>query len=220
MRKDQNRPFFIVGCHRSGSTLLRYLLDSHPQLACPPESKFITGLAAFLKDPQTRGGMHSLGLRTERVYDLLRGVADGALSFFAKQQGKPYWVDKTPNHALILPFIDALFGFEGRFVILVRHPFDNVISLHDYFRAAKPSHEDPTIRFVVTNYGKSLRGWAKYWREANEEIHAFSKAHPDRSLVVKYEDLTAEPAAIVDSILDFFELERFEDDAVHVYEGV
>src|SRR3954462_15908459 len=46
-------PAFLVGCHRSGTTLLRRLLDSHPHIACPPESKFIAGFEAFLTYPQT-----------------------------------------------------------------------------------------------------------------------------------------------------------------------
>ena len=41
------KKIFIFGCQRSGTTLLRYLLDSHSKIACPPETKFIYPL---LKD--------------------------------------------------------------------------------------------------------------------------------------------------------------------------
>ena len=37
-------PFFIVGCERSGTTLLRLILDAHPRLCVPTESNFIPAL--------------------------------------------------------------------------------------------------------------------------------------------------------------------------------
>jgi hypothetical protein len=54
-------PAFIVGCYRSGTTLLRYILDAHPRLACPPESKFIPGLQWVLDYPEARAGLDRLG---------------------------------------------------------------------------------------------------------------------------------------------------------------
>ena len=41
---------FIVGSPRSGTTLLRAMFDSHPELAIPPESYFVVGLAGFAQD--------------------------------------------------------------------------------------------------------------------------------------------------------------------------
>jgi hypothetical protein len=35
---DARRPIFVLTVARSGSTLLRFILDSHPDLACPPET--------------------------------------------------------------------------------------------------------------------------------------------------------------------------------------
>ncbi len=60
-------PIFLTGCHRSGTTLARYLLDAHPNLACPPESKFIAGLEAFLMYPQALRGLASIGAGPDRV---------------------------------------------------------------------------------------------------------------------------------------------------------
>ena len=40
-------PVFILTGSRSGSTLLRFILDTHPDLACPPETNF-TGAALHM----------------------------------------------------------------------------------------------------------------------------------------------------------------------------
>ncbi|MBI3838011.1 MAG: sulfotransferase, partial [Planctomycetia bacterium] len=38
---DSFSPVFLIGCPRSGTTLLRVMLDSHPHLASPPETFFL-----------------------------------------------------------------------------------------------------------------------------------------------------------------------------------
>jgi hypothetical protein len=204
---------FIVGCHRSGTTLLRYLLDAHPELACPPESKFISALYALAQDRQAVMGLHSLGLSDQHIRALLRHMVHDALTFYATQRGKPRWVDKTPNYAMILPFIDGLFEQRARYVIVVRHPFDCVLSLEEFFQHATVLHEDPDIRFVVVNYGKDLCGWAKYWRDVNERLLAFVGENHQRCRIVKYEELAREPENRVSEILDFIAVDRVPGDA-------
>jgi hypothetical protein len=49
-------PFlFIVGCGRSGTTLLRAMLDSHPLMAVPPESYFVAQMATRRRDYEADG---------------------------------------------------------------------------------------------------------------------------------------------------------------------
>src|SRR3954454_2486278 len=88
---------FVVGCSRSGTTLLRAMLDAHPDLAVPPESHFALA-------PDLRGLRRDL--RRQRWFALweieapdLRGVgvADAIRALFAAyatQQGKPRYADK------------------------------------------------------------------------------------------------------------------------------
>lgn len=38
---DPASPIFIVGCQRSGTTMLRLILDSHPRISCGPETRFL-----------------------------------------------------------------------------------------------------------------------------------------------------------------------------------
>ncbi len=43
--RGRHRPIFIVGCHRSGTTLLRIIMDSNPHISCGPETRFLADLA-------------------------------------------------------------------------------------------------------------------------------------------------------------------------------
>src|SRR5260370_1735931 len=94
---------FIAGCHRSGTTLLRYLLDTHPLLACPPESKFIFGLHSFIHDPQVPKGLGSLGLTDRHVRCLLRRMLHYPLMSHPTPFVKSRVIVKTPTYPLILP---------------------------------------------------------------------------------------------------------------------
>ena len=139
------RPIFVVGCPRSGTTLLRDLLRSHPRLSFPHESGGLPGLYRVHGDPRSDRearllaadflGSHSVrqwnpGLRPA---DLERGrtfaaVVTPAYELWARGEGKPRWGDKTPLHVLEIPQLVGLFP-TAQFVHLVRDGRDVALSL-------------------------------------------------------------------------------------------
>jgi Sulfotransferase family len=196
------RPVFLVGCHRSGSTLARYLFDTHPNLACPPESKFIAGLKAFYDYPQCRRALLSLGLSDDDVLRELRRMVERILGGYARRQSKPRWIDKTPNYFRLLPFLDAVFGGEPLYLLITRHPLDCVDSLYR-FQATRRQYPDPEIRRSVRLHGRGFDGWACYWNEVYGRIHEFSSSCPERCHLFRYEDLVRRPTATLRRALGF-----------------
>jgi hypothetical protein len=203
-RPDQAQspwPVFIISSHRSGSTLLRYLLGAHENLACPPESKFISALQAFVEYPDLMPAFESLGLSKEAVYRRLRFLAEDWLGAYALRANKRRWVDKTPEYYHALPFIDELFEGQVLYLFLVRHPLDTIDSLDEAF----PPWElrSPVFKINKQAHGNGKYSWAKYWMDVYERIHVFSRMRPERSHTLTYENLVSNTQEVLRNALDF-----------------
>ncbi len=199
----QPRPAFIISAMRSGSTLLRYLLDAHENIACPPESKFIAGLQSFLDFPDTYTALNTLGMDLDSIYGTLRAFSVEIFDSYARQQNKHRWIDKTPQYYRHLDLIEALFQQDAQYLCLVRHPLDTVLSLEDMWRGhgGMERHDDLTL--CVKTYGKGRLAYAHYWNQVNEVILSFSRAHPTRCHLVRYEDLVTSPQTVLKDVFHF-----------------
>ncbi|WP_326723912.1 MULTISPECIES: sulfotransferase [unclassified Streptomyces] len=147
------RPVFVLGCPRSGTTLLQLMLHAHPRIALPPETRFVLpayeGRLGFgdLRERGNRAGLaqwitgrketrfHELGVDAGRVAERITegpptlGSALGiALRAYAEEHGKVRWGDKRPAYALHVPEILRLFP-DAQFIHLVRDGRDCVASL-------------------------------------------------------------------------------------------
>jgi len=108
---------------------MRYILDAHPRLACPPESKFLLAIQCLVAHPQILHGLESLGCSIDDLLVDFGRLAGGILGRYASQVGKPRWVDKTPNYYSLLPLIDRMFERNCLYVFITRHPLDTIESL-------------------------------------------------------------------------------------------
>src|SRR6266542_1835989 len=107
MPSSRRAPIFVVGCQRSGTTLLRLILDAHPNISCGPETRFLTDLAHVTTGSWKR--LAQYGFPKQYWHEHIAGMFDAIKSDYARRAGKSRWADKTPRYALTLPFIDRLF---------------------------------------------------------------------------------------------------------------
>ncbi len=203
------RPFFIVGSGRSGTTLLRLILDDHTRLAVPPESWFLLPLVEHLPltDELTPAQVdEAVRLVTEhyRWPDLeiddewfalhvralerptIRTIADLVFNTLRDRSGSPRWGDKTPRYVSIVPEIARLYP-ESQFIHLVRDGRDVVLSmwLRRWFG-----------RWLVWNLDE--------WRDAMDHMERNrSVLPPERLLEVRYEELVLDTESTVRAICDF-----------------
>jgi protein-tyrosine sulfotransferase len=194
-------PAFVIGSYRSGTTLLRYIIDAHPRLACPPESKFISGLNAFIDYPQAREALVSLGLDKEDIRYVIQQLVDSLFSSYAASVGKPRWVDKTPNYYRLLPLIEDIFDRRVLYVLIIRHPLDTIASMEQFFE--NPKHGDPDIAAKTAAFGKGAYGWARFWVEVYQRVDFFRTENPERTHLVRYEDLVTQPLAEAEKLFAF-----------------
>src|SRR5262245_11393925 len=136
---------FVVGVGRSGTTLLRLMLDAHPQMTIPPETHFVPAVIEACR-PAARPesaveAMTSVrqwgdqGIDAAEMLDRMRALepldAAAALrSFYALQaerQGKPRWGDKTPVYVESMDLIGEALP-EARFIHLIRDGRDVALS--------------------------------------------------------------------------------------------
>jgi protein-tyrosine sulfotransferase len=189
---------FVIGCFRSGTSLLRRILDSHPRIACGPESKFVLPLAQVLRDPSALRGLDDMGFERTDVAATLGRAATSFFESFAAARGKARWADKTPDYVDVLPELDELFGPETRYVVLYRHGMDVAFSLAD------PNRNFPAIvPFAQAAGGSMPVGAARFWVDQNEKIEAFRRAHPERCHAITYEHITEDPSAALQPMFAF-----------------
>jgi hypothetical protein len=191
-------PIFIVGCQRSGTSLLRRIFDSHPNIACPPESKFIEPLAELISKRRYLVGFSGMGYDRAEVARAVGAFARSFFDAYAASQGKGRWADKTPNYVDRLPELLELFGPEARFVHLIRHGMDVAASLSDERR-----HYPAVDEQVAQAGGDRAVGAARFWAIQNEKMERFRDEAPGSSFVIRYEDLTADPEAALRPAFDF-----------------
>lgn len=171
-------PVFVLSSVRSGSTLLRVLLNSHSRIRAPHEMHLRT-LRVQLTRPFTAKAMQALELDQEELEHVLW---DRVLHLELVRSGKDLIVDKTPANVHVLPRLHRCWP-KARRIVLLRHPGAVVASLTA--RRSDPDHD--AIRAEVLGYAEKL-----------EEARHDSTAH-----VITYEELTAEPERVTRGICEY-----------------
>jgi sulfotransferase family protein len=197
-------PFFIVGNDRSGTTMLRMILDRGPDAAIPPESMFLTDVT-LPQDGAWQPLMHAVWSHPKvRLWRLAgppprvpSGLDAGAAARFvlgapfeayARKHGKPRWGDKTPHY---VHHVERLLGIwpDARVVVLVRDGRDVALSLR-------------RMPFGPNNAWAAAQWWARGIRAGR----AAAARHPGQVRTFRYEDLATDPARHVPAVCAFLDL--------------
>ena len=192
---SHHAPIVIGGSQRSGTTLMRVILDSHPQIACGPESSLLTG--GFMP--------HKLAARfdctedeiwqwRERCRDHAEFV-DVFLTEYANRCRKRRWAEKTPQNVHHVGFIFRHFP-KARFIHLVRDGRDTVCSIRTH-----PKYRIVDGRQVATGIRRPLKPCIESWLAATADGLRW-RGHP-QYLEVRYEDIVNEPEPTLRRVCEF-----------------
>jgi hypothetical protein len=204
------RPGIVVlGTPRSGTTLLRRILDAHPAIACPPETYVLQAAARFLHEESfTHGlkigvltGLSYAGFSDDDVIGRLRAFAFGFLQESAARQGKARWAEKTAFDAFHVPAIRRLCEGHVKFVCLQRHGLDVACSLGDLVDKTGGYVEE--LHAYVRRHAEPLQAFAHAWVDTATAIADL--AQRDDAIDLRYEDLVRDPEAVVRRVLAFVE---------------
>ncbi|MFA1541115.1 sulfotransferase family protein [Actinomadura monticuli] len=211
MTSQSGRPIFVLGCPRSGTTLLQQMLHSHRRIAFPSETRFVhvayekrhdfgdlenaenrRALAEWI----TRGAdtkFKVLELDAAAVVEeivagppTLGSALAAVFRSYARRHGKPRWGDKRPSYFRRVPMLRRMFP-DAQFVHLVRDGRDAVSSL-----------------MRMPWFHGDLYAAALTWREAVDTgARLACRLGPDAFYELRYEDLVAAPEETLPKLCAF-----------------
>lgn len=179
----ETRPIFIVGCQRSGTTLLRLILDSHPHISCGPETRFLADFAHITDSSWERLSLY--GFPKEYWHEKVATFFGTFQTDYAHSRGKQRWADKTPSYALSLGYITELF------------PTCQVVHVIRDGRDVVASHRD---RWGYVAALKAVEKWPRYIEAARAVGRGLAA---DRYHELRYEQLVNDTEGTLRTLLDF-----------------
>jgi hypothetical protein len=209
MSHEAAQGIVILGMPRSGTTLLRRLLDAHPAICGPPETNVLSAAARFLREEAFAGGisigvlsgLSFAGIAEQVVVARLRELVFGFLLDICQQRGKKRWVEKTAFNIFHLDQIERLCSGSCRFLCLVRHPLDVVCSLKEL--TDKMETYVAELHPYIRQYPAPLEAFAHAWVEMQARLRRFVSDHANDCLMLRYEDLVHNPAEELQRVFDF-----------------
>lgn len=213
---DNSSGIAILGFPRSGTTLLRRLLNAHSAIDAPGESYLLTACARFLNGQKVVDGVEAsvlsgttlLGIDPDEVLGRLRQLVFDLRAQRALQMGKRRWAEKTAIDIFHLDGIRKVFGDQLSYVCVVRHGLDVVVSVQEWCHHIE-SYPDELHRYIV-QHPQPLVAFAHAWVDAMQALRRFTAELQDRVFVVHYQSLVAEPEGVLHHLLDYLG-ESWED---------
>lgn len=186
-------PIFIVGMHRSGTTLLEQMLDGHTDV------RGVGELYDFTSQMREATDHHCRGVIDATIVDRARGIDYAAVGAnYLKGMGwrlgqERFFTDKLPSNFLNLDFICRALP-QAKILHLVRDPAETCFSnLRELFSDACP-------------YSYDQRELADYHHQYQRLMAHWHGIHPGRILDVSYADLTQRPESTLRGLAPFIGL--------------
>jgi hypothetical protein len=204
-------PVFIVGCGRSGTTILRLMLNQHSMIAIPEETwyfpRLLQMLPALIKHDDWKAKVankifelntiHFPDISKSQLMEALIGIQRNDYASiisclnrsFAASEGKIIWGDKTPGYVLSLATIKKIFP-NARVIHMIRDGRDVVESLLKNWKVGPQTND----------FKKTVEYWKKHVTVGIKEGPLY---FGENYIEVRYEELVSEPNRVLNEICDF-----------------
>jgi len=209
-------PFFIVGSGRSGNTLLRAILETHPELHIPPET-YVIGkvindykkysrlpwrilLKIILAEFEYYPEFSTFGISLRKLFNDLQEsnpkdrnlayILHNLYIFHAKSVKKKVkrWGDKTPINTFNLDEINSVFP-DSLFIHIIRDGRDVVLS------------------YMKSGRYNTIQESADRWLRSVQEVIKFGRHYQEQYIEIKYENLVRSPKKYIQFVCDFLNVE-------------
>lgn len=200
-------PVFVLCNGRSGSTLLRFLLDAHPELACPPETN-LPGLCVQLATvwsliegaPLSANRGDEPPEVPEPAIAGVRETMDRMVGSYLARRGKNRYCDKSLGTARFARLLTRVYP-QARFVCVYRHPMDVIASGIEACPWGLNGYGfDP---YIAATPGNAVTALANFWADNTRITLAAEEQFADQSIRLRYEDLVTDPEAVMAELFEF-----------------
>lgn len=207
---SRHQGIIVLGMPRSGTTLLRRLLDAHPRICCPGETFLLRASARFIQGERIAsgieygalGGLRALGIAEDSVLSALRRLCFDLLDQLAQADGKPRWACKTAVDSFYLKEVERIYGDHAQFIVVIRHGLDVVCSLQEFTQELEVYLSE--LHAYVRRFPKPLEAFAHAWADVTADLLAFAERRSN-AILVRYEDLVGQPEETLGGVLDFLD---------------
>ena len=189
-------PFFIIGMHRSGTTLLEQMLDGHPSVVGVGELYDFTSAMRFATDHHCQGVIDRTIVEKASVpgFNFLEAGRHYLASVEWRVAGKQAFTDKLPSNFLNAGFICQAIP-QAKLLHMVRDPIEVCFSnLRELFSGANPYSYD---QIELADFYLLYHRLMAHWRQA----------YPGRILDIHYDRMVREPEAVIREVCEFCDLE-------------
>ena len=199
----------VLGVPRSGTTLLRRILDAHPNIACPGETHLLNAVARFLhSDDLIEGaqmgvldGLSFAGFPEEEVLDQLREFVFSFQRTHARRQGKARWAEKTALDTFYLKEIEQVFSEHAYFICVFRHGLD--VACSNLELAEKNGGYIDEFHDYIKQDKRPLIALCQAWVDLTTKLMEFADRHSENTTVYRYEDLVQAPEETMREVIEF-----------------
>lgn len=218
MNNTVHTPVFILSCERSGSTMLRYIIDTHSKVACPSHLYLGSLCDSLNRTLMGTVAQNQIGLDEEAKKQFAisetGNIVLGIMDRYIEAKNKQLWCEKTPMNLEYLSQLDAHFP-DAKYICLYRQCMDVVRSSINLskFRFL-PEH----VPYVHRNPENIIAAMAENWLDKTDRLLEFEAAHQARCFRVKYESVVMQPEETLSPLFHFLGLEWEEDLMERVFE--
>ena len=232
--KPVEKPIFVIGTGRSGTTILGVVLSMHQQVGFLNEPKAIWHTIYPYEDliGSYSQGKAEYRLSETDVSESTIRTAKRIFGSYLKTVGASRLVDKYPELVFRVPFVRQIFP-DAKFIFLVRNGWDTCQSIDNWSKRLGTNVKEDTHdwwgvnnrkwnllvdRVVATNpdlkdniaaikaYSDHTNMAAVEWILTMQEGLKLAQQYPDDLYLLKYEDLASQPQTTLEKLLDFCEL--------------
>ncbi|MBT6843919.1 MAG: hypothetical protein HOA17_09035 [Candidatus Melainabacteria bacterium] len=219
-------PIFVIGCPRSGTTLLASILNRHSQIASGPETHFfdfvsrrninwkeftLTGFTKLLAESRIQDFIQAAGISKEK---LIKNYKQDPQSKYQSKLEIDQFYKKEVFDLLMNSFLDQ--KAKSRFCENTPQHLYNIEEILTLYPQAKFVHlirdgRDTTRSLMQMPWRpKGLVNNARFWvRNLKEVSRTINKLGTDSILEIRYEELVTKPEQSLELICDFIE-EKYE----------